>query len=112
MCKLLAKETERVALAQRFDIPDLVFLGANVTMSRDDPMSITVTGTLEARIKAGEFLDAETIVCDFDTLILDNQEGKGGMSIEDATDFDEEVGADGSIDIGEIVAQYLCMELF
>ena len=68
------------------------------------------TGRLEARLKSGEFLDVEVLKADVDTLILDNTEG--GINLEDATDFDDEVGENGEIDIGEIVAQYLSLEIF
>ena len=76
LCKLLAKESERIALAARLDIPELIYLAANITLIRDEPTSITVSGKLEAHIKAGQYLDAETIVSDFETLILDNLGGK------------------------------------
>ena len=67
-------------------------------------------GRLEARLKSGEYLDVEVLKADIDTVILDNTEDK--ISLEDATDFDDEVGEDGEIDIGEIVAQYFSMEVF
>lgn len=76
LCKLLAKDSERIALAARLDIPELIYLAANITLTRDDPTSITVSGKLEAHIKAGQYLAAEIIVSDFDTLILDNLGGK------------------------------------
>ena len=67
-------------------------------------------GRLEARLRSGEYLDVEVLKADIDTVILDNTEDK--ISLEDATDFDDEVGEDGEIDIGEIVAQYFSMEVF
>ena len=66
-------------------------------------------GRLEARLRSGEYLDVEVLKADIDTVILDNTEDK--ISLEDATDFDDEVGEDGEIDIGEIVAQYFSMEV-
>ena len=70
----------------------------------------TWAGCLEARLKSGEFLDVEVLKADIDTAILDNVDGS--ISFEDATDFDDEVGANGEIDIGEVVAQYLSLEAF
>jgi hypothetical protein len=32
LCKLLAKEKEREGLAERFDIPELLYFAANVTV--------------------------------------------------------------------------------
>ena len=40
----------------------------------------------------GDVIDADEIFGDFDTTILDNSAGKARMSIEEATDFDDEVG--------------------
>lgn len=111
MCKLLAKESERVALSQRLDIPEILYLSANLTLSRNDPITILVEGKLEARIKAGEFLDPEVIISDFDTVVLDDSSGTAGMSLEDALDYDDEV-VNGEIDLGEIVTQYLSLEQF
>ena len=57
---------------------------------------------------------AQTIESDFDTLLLDNLSDssiESRISIEDATDYDEEIGPNGEIDIGEIASQYLSMEL-
>jgi hypothetical protein len=34
LCKLLAKDNERTALALRFDIPEITYFAANVTISR------------------------------------------------------------------------------
>ena len=34
LCKLLAKEKERAGLALRFDIPEITYFSANVTISR------------------------------------------------------------------------------
>ena len=43
-CKLLAKSHECDALAKRFDIPELVYLSANVTLARSDEHCIEITG--------------------------------------------------------------------
>ena len=96
----------------RLDLPQILYLSANVTLVRDDAVSITVTGNLEAHIKSGEYLDPEIIISDFDTLILDTSTGNAGISIEEATDYDDEVSPTGEIDVGEIVSQYLSLELF
>ena len=43
-CKLLAKPDECSALAGRFDIPELMYLSANVTLERSEMHCIEVTG--------------------------------------------------------------------
>lgn len=112
LCKLVAKETERMGLAARFDIPELLHLAANVTIVRRDTSTIYVEGVLEASIS---YLvnEPETLTATFDTLLLDNV-GKADdttLSFDDNTDYDDEVDEDGNVDVGEIVAQYLSLEL-
>ena len=75
--------------------------------------SILVEGSLKASISNGELFPIETYECDFDTRLLDN--GSAALAkfkIEDALDMDDEVAPNGDIDIGEIVSQYLSLELF
>lgn len=112
LCKLLAKEKERIGLAERFDIPELTYFAANVTVSRQDPGTIMVKGTLEAHMKGGDIMPLEVITSEFDTMILDNTGASTGVSLDEAMDYDEEVDKDGNIDLGEIAAQYLSLELF
>lgn len=112
MCKLLAKDKERIGLAERFDIPELTYFAANVTVARQDPGTIVVKGTIEARMKGGDIMPLEVITSDFDTMILDNTASPTGLSLDEAMDYDDEVDKDGNIDLGEIAAQYLSLELF
>ena len=63
-------------------------------------------------INIGEVLDVEIIKSNFETMLLNNAENEEMMSIDDETDYDDEVKKDGSIDIGEISSQYLALELF
>ena len=67
-------------------------------------------GKLVARLKSGEYLNEEVLEADIDTVILDNTDDS--ITFQEATEFDDEVGENGEIDIGEIVAQYLSMEVF
>lgn len=114
LCKLLAKPAERAGLALRFDLPELSYFAANVTVRRRDPYTLLIEGTIEARITASTLLPPQEVQADFDTLVLDNlSSGKvSGLTFEDATDYDEEIGSNGDIDIGEIAAQYFSLELF
>lgn len=120
LCKLLAKEGERAALAERFDVPEISYFAANVTLTRQDELTIVVEGSIEAIITAGKAsaalselqLAPEKIVGDFTTLLLDNSSTKTPVDFDSATDYDDEINEDGVIDIGEIAAQYLSLELF
>lgn len=114
LCRIVAKEKECQGLAKRFDISELSYFGANVTLIRRDSNSIQVTGTFEAHLKIAELVDPEVIREDFDTLLLDNSgamPGSESLSFEDNMDFDDEIGSDGAIDIGEIAAQYFSLEM-
>lgn len=129
---LYSKESERLGLAQRFDIPHLEFFSANITLRSRDAVSIAVDGSIEAHIRFGEVLDIEKIKSSFETLILNNY-GKSStgiaailakvnyqflfrlglsLSLDDETDYDDEVDSNGNIDLGEIASQYLALELF
>ncbi len=101
-----------MGLAARFDIPELIYFAANVTVSRRDPGSIIVTGDIEAHIKGGELMEPEVLEGDFETLLLDNTGSLSGVSFDEAMDYDDEVDKEGNIDLGEIAAQYLSLELF
>lgn len=127
LCKLLATEKERRGVAERFDIPDLLYFASNITLSRSDSISILVEGTIEAHIKTGDDKgDVELFEAAFDTLLLNNAEGGefGGskegyktgidepITLEYASNYDDEVAANGEVDIGEISAQYLGLEMY
>ena len=60
-------------------------------------------------------MPVEIIKSDFDTLLLDNSgpsAALGANDINELLDYDDEIGSDGNIDLGEISAQYLSLELF
>lgn len=111
LCRVIAKEAERQGLCTRFDVFDLQYFGANITLSRQDDVSILIEGILEARIKHADVLDPETIVTDFDTTLLFNG-ASAGISFDDATDYDDEIDSSGDIDVGEIASQFLGYEIF
>lgn len=110
LCKIIAKESERDGLAERFDVFKIEYLAANVTVTRTDAASLLVEGVLAARVRDGLELEPFAVDVEFDTLILDNA-GAGELSFEEATEYDDEIGEGGVLDIGEIAAQYLGMEL-
>jgi hypothetical protein len=58
--------------------------------------------------------NVQVITGDFETMILDGYSSGGGsdMDLDSATDYDDEVGPNGEIDIGEIAAQYFSLEMY
>ena len=111
LCKLLAKDSERRGLALRFKLYQIPYFSANVTLERQSKSEILVNGKIEAHIKYSEIVDDEVVEVDFESLVLDNHGSSTGPSLEDAVDYDDEVDARGDIDVGELSAQYLALEL-
>lgn len=113
VCKLLANDEERRKLAARLDLIELSYFSANVTISRQDSNAILVEGSFIARSSNGGIFPDEEYASNFDTLILDNTNSIGeALSLDDATDFDDEVAGNGDIDIGEIASQFLSLEIY
>ena len=107
----MAKENERKALAHRFDLPNLAFFAANVTISKTGVATVLVEGSLEALITSPIMEDGQKITTEFDTILLNNIGASEKLSFDDNTDYDDEINANGDIDVGEIASQYLGMEL-
>lgn len=114
-CRLLASERERAAIADRLDMSSLSYFAANVTVSFQSPQIILVTGSVEVRIDPIDIEDDEeeisTIQSKFETKLLVNVEGADPISEEEDDDIDDEVGASGDIDVGDIAVQFFGMEL-
>ena len=109
VCKLIAKKNERDELTKRFDCGRMSRLAANVTLTREPPNSIIVSGTINVRFDFG-FEQFEDSSKSFETNILNNFDGTGEyLKFEDATDFDDEVQPNANIDVGAIVSQYLSL---
>ena len=103
------------ALAERFDLVDVLALSVQLTVRRGLAASIRVVGTLEARVRQLCVLSGEpfevTITEDIDEIFM------AGGDQNDA-DFDFELAAevaefvdDGRIDLGELSAQILGVSL-
>lgn len=116
--KIGATEAECAALAKRFDLRSLSGLKARITLLRvPEGNVIRVTGDMEADVVQACVVSLQDVPAQvrthFDTCFTES----GEM-------FDEDVGAcidleedphevlnDGQIDLGELVAQYLSLEL-
>eukprot|EP01039_Chlorochromonas_danica_P006219 gene6219-6857_t len=116
LCRILAKESERQALAHRLDLSGLSHFSANVTVGWQDLQRTTlfIEGTIEAHMSAEMIQEDEVIKVKFDSTVYNGRgggEGEGEEEEEVEHDCDEEVDSQGNIDIGEIASQYLAMEL-
>ena len=59
-------------LLSLFSSSEITYFAANITLSRTDPVSVSVSGIFHAEIKNGELLDPDTLKADFETLLLGN----------------------------------------
>lgn len=114
-CRLLASQKEREALGKRFHIDDdLLFFSVNMTLLRTKTTTVLVNGTLIAHVLSEFDKNLNVIKADFETKLLCNNNDATSLSalrFADEEEFDDEVGPTGDIDIGEIAANYLSLEL-
>jgi len=108
---LEAKPAERKALAKRFDIVEVKSLKASLTLIPKPQEAIDVTGKIEATIVQNCVVTLEPLVnrMELDVNLTfvpeeQNDKGSGEAIIEDLSD-EIEVFSGGKIDIGEMVAQ-------
>ena len=112
LCRLIANPRECSSLAERFEIPEIVSFSSNVTVSREmGGVGLYVEGEFAVEIGSGsDLLPTTEIASTFETNLLVNLDGS--MSFEESTDYDDEVGESGDIDLGEIAAQYFGIEMY
>lgn len=113
LCKLMVKDHEKVSLAKRFDVPEILFFAANLTLTWRDAHSLSISGSIEGHIGYGdnEILSPDAITTQFDTLLLNNVNTNAVLKFEEEKEYDDEIKADGNIDLAEIACQYFEMEI-
>jgi uncharacterized metal-binding protein YceD (DUF177 family) len=115
-----ATEEECVALAQRFDLKSLSGLKAKLNILRiADSNIVKVDGVIEAEVIQTCVVSLQGVPSEiqshFDTYFT--EEGKEGFEDEELLDialedeFPDMVMRDGQLDLGELTAQYLSLEL-
>lgn len=116
-----ATEAECAALAKRFDLQSLSGFTADITILRVSEGKITrVQGVLEAEVVQTCVVSLQGVPAEiksaFDTYFT--EDGKEGFDEESAADLDLEEGdandlmiTNGHLDLGELAAQYLALEL-
>jgi hypothetical protein len=110
LCRVAAKEHEVKLLAKRFSC-QLEQLHGNVTIVRDKRTNtLTVQGDYLALVREVYQLPPSVIKGNFSTtLLLPSGKTAAKCSLDDV-EFDDEVPSSGNIDIGEVVAQYFCLD--
>jgi uncharacterized metal-binding protein YceD (DUF177 family) len=113
-----ASEAECQALARRFDLRELSGLKANINIRRvTGGPAIRVEGNFEAEVVQTCVVSLQDVHAHieghFDTFFTEDAP-KGAIGADITIDDDEtspEIIAKGMIDLGEVVAQYLSLEL-
>lgn len=117
--RLTADESQRRALAKRFDIPAIDSLTARVVLKRTGRDKIRVSAEFDARVEQVCVVTleqfAQDVSGDFRVVYAPEQEDAPLKLNEIDVDPDEEdvveYPADGKIDAGELVAEYLSLAL-
>ncbi len=112
-----ATEAECAALAKRFDLRSLSGFKASLGIRRVSGGTIHVTGDFQAEVVQAcvvSLRDVPSIVKGhFETFFTESDDPKADgieFSTEDGEDAAEMI-SDGMIDLGEVAAQYLALEL-
>ncbi len=107
--RLAADEKECAALAKRFDLPRLHSLGGLLKVVPWRGGGLKITGTLNARVDQVSVISLETFTSDLEFAIeryfLSPRAG------QPAAEEDVDVIENGSVDLGEILAEGMALEL-
>ena len=107
--RLAADEKERAALAKRFDIPRIHSMGGLLKVVPWRGGGLKITGTLNARVDQVSIISLETFTSDLEFAIeryfLSPRAG------QPAAEEDVDVIENGSVDLGEILAESMALEL-
>jgi hypothetical protein len=103
VCRLVANETERLYLAKKeFEIPQLDYFAANMSLSFKDPYTLEIIGRVEGKITLFNLDISET----FTTLLLCNHGNKIPKNLESEETYHDAIPADGFLDVGSIACDY------
>ena len=107
--RLAAGEKECAALAKRFDIPRIHSLGGLLKVVPWRGGGLKITGTLNARVDQVSIISLETFTSDLEFAIeryfLSPRAG------QPTAEEDVDVIENGSVDLGEILAESMALEL-
>jgi uncharacterized metal-binding protein YceD (DUF177 family) len=107
--RLAADEKECAALAKRFDLPRIHSLGGLLKVMPWRGGGLKITGTLNARVDQVSVISLETFISDLEFAIeryfMPSRIG------QPAAEEDVDIIENGSIDLGEILAESMALEL-
>ena len=107
--RLAADEKECAALAKRFDLPRLQSLGGLLKVVPWRGGGLKITGTLNAKVDQVSVISLETFTSDLEFAVERYflSPRAGNQSAEEDVDIIE----NGSVDLGEILAESMALEL-
>ena len=107
--RLAADEKECAALAKRFDLPRIHSLGGLLKVVPWRGGGLKITGTLNARVDQVSVISLETFTSDLEFAVERYflSPRAGNPSAEEDVDIIE----NGSVDLGEILAESMALEL-
>ncbi len=113
LCRLIAKEPERLALQKRYNIHAINYLKANVTVEHKTTSIVQVSGNLCGEVFWSRLSQDKNkpikVEKSFQTTLLNNYRKFNPIMFKHCG-CDDEVDKLGKIDIGEIVAQYFYLQ--
>ncbi len=108
--RLAADEKECAALAKRFDLPRIHSLGGLLKVEPWRGGGLKITGTLNARVDQVSVISLDIFTSDLEFAVeryfLSPRAGR-----PDADDDDIDVIENGCVDLGEILAETMALEL-
>jgi uncharacterized metal-binding protein YceD (DUF177 family) len=110
---LEAKPAEREALAKRFAVVDITALKAWLTLTPSSQYAVTMTGKIQATVSQNCVVTLEPLInrieLNIDLVFMPSEERQDSKELDLAEDLENEVEffSGGKIDIGEVVAQHL-----
>ena len=107
--RLAANEKECAALAKRFDLPKIHSLGGLLKVVPWRGGGLKITGTLNARVDQVSVISLETFTSDLEFAVeryfLSPRAG------QPTAEEDVDIIENGSVDLGEILAESMALEL-
>lgn len=108
--RLTADEKECAALAKRFDLPRIYSLGGLLKVEPWRGGGLKITGTLNAKVDQVSVISLEIFTSDIEFAVeryfLSPRAGR-----PDAENDDIDIIENGSVDLGEILAETMALEL-
>lgn len=109
-CRLIASKSECESLSSFYQLANITSFESWLYLTRRKYVDIEIVGNFSVKLSRSILYPDRNISSDFDTKLLDSSCGIK-KSFANEADYDDEISSDGTIDVGDISAQYLIMNL-